>query len=130
MPSARNLNEFMFLSSVFVPSSGDPAGSAAGVHQLRRILLEVRADDADAAALDVEVPGPADRLVVLADLVRLGAVRIEVVLAMEPRPLGNLAVQGQPDRQRLLDRRLVDHRQLARVAEAERTGERVRLGAE
>ena len=26
MPSARNLNEFMFLSSVFVPSSVDPAG--------------------------------------------------------------------------------------------------------
>ena len=126
MPSARNLNEFMFLSSVLVPSSVDPAGrsetlasqriepfsmsqsdtpivrsvlrssarnatacsgerrsgsvtiSTSGVPQrlkstsetlasairpprrrrapLRGVLLEVGADDADPAALDLEVP--------------------------------------------------------------------------
>ena len=36
--------------------------------------------------VDVEVPVEADRLVVLADLVRLGHVGVEVVLAGKDRP--------------------------------------------
>src|SRR5438477_80717 len=93
MPSARNLNEFMFLSSVLVPRL-------------------------------------ADRLVVLADLVRLGAVGIEVVLAMEPARLGDPAVEREADLDRLFDGALVDHRQHAGMAKAERAGERIRLGPE
>ena len=36
----------------------DPPARAAGVHQLGRVLLEVRAGDADRAAVDLEVAGP------------------------------------------------------------------------
>src|SRR5207253_10750877 len=57
----------------------------------------------------------------------LGAVRVEVVLAVEHTPLRDRTVQRQPDLDRLLDRPLVDHRQHARVAQAERAGERVGL---
>ena len=60
------------------------------VDVLRRVLLEVRADDPD---LDVavgrrhgETPARAERLVVLGDLVRLRVVGIEVVLAVEDGP--------------------------------------------
>src|SRR5215207_7142888 len=41
----------------------------------------------------------AERDVVLADLVRLRAVGIEVVLAVEDRPRGDLATQREPDHQ-------------------------------
>ena len=88
------------------------------------------AADGESVVLDIEVPGPAYRLVVLADLVRLGAVRIEVVLAMEPARLGDSAVERQADLDRLFDDCLVDHRQHAGMAQAERAGERVRLGPE
>ncbi len=63
----------------------DPA-RLADVGQLRRVLLQVGAVDADVAELAVH----RDRLVVLADLVALRQVGIEVVLA------GELGAVGRP----------------------------------
>ena len=61
------------------------------VHELGRVLLEVRARDVHreraVRGLDREPAGRRERDVVLADLVALGQVRIEVVLAL---PLGAL----------------------------------------
>ena len=100
------------------------------VDVLRRILLEVGARDADRDAAVVarhdELPARAERLVVLADLVRLRQVGIEVVLAVEHGALGDLAVEREPELDRLLDRAPVRHRQRAREGEADRADVRVR----
>ena len=67
-----------------------------------------------------ELPARAERLVVLADLVRLRQVGIEVVLAVEDRALGDLAVEREPELDRLLDRAPVRHGQRAGEGEADR----------
>ena len=64
-------------------------------------------------------PVDADRLVVLADLVRLGAVGIEVVLAVKLAALGDVAVEREADLDRLLDRARVDRRQRPGMAQAD-----------
>ena len=77
--------------------------------------------------------GPAlerDRLVVLRGLEVLRHVRVEVVLPREPAPLGDLAVQRQPDPDRRLDGLAVDDRHRARQPEAHRADLGVGLGAE
>jgi len=51
----------------------------------------------------------AERLVVLRDLVPLGIVGIEVILAVEDRALGDPAVEGVPELDRPLDSGLVRH---------------------
>ena len=76
------------------------------------------------------LPSPADRDVVLADLVGLRAVGIEVVLAVEDRARRDLALERRGDLQRVEDRLLVGHRQDAGVGEADRAGVDVRLVAE
>ncbi len=96
-----------------------PAG--ARVHELGRVLLEVHAMDAHVA----QPPAPAQGLVVLGDLVVLGVVGIEVVLAVEDRPRGQLAVQREPDEQAVVDRLGVGHRQRARQPQAHLAGVRV-----
>ena len=101
-----------------------PAG--ARVDELGRVLLEVHAMDAHVA----QPPAPAQGLVVLGDLVALGVVGIEVVLAVEDRPRRQLAAQRQPDQQAVVDRLGVGHRQRAGQAEADRAGARVRRLAE
>ena len=63
----------------------------AGVHQLGRVLLQVGAGDADPAAVHDQLARPADRLVVLGDLVGLGAVGIEVVLAVKTADAGAIS---------------------------------------
>ena len=103
----------------------DPA-RLADVDHLRRVLLEVGAVDADVA--EPAVAGKRD--VVLADLVGLRVVGIEVVLAVEDRARGDLALQRRGDLQRVADRLLVGHRQHARVGEADRAGVDVGLVAE
>ena len=103
----------------------DPA-RLADVDHLRRVLLEVDAVDANVA----QPPARGQRDVVLADLVALRVVGIEVVLAVEDRPRGDLALERQGDLQRVADRLLVDHRQRARVRQADRAGVDVRLVAE
>ncbi len=74
----------------------------ADVDQLRRVLLEVHAVDAHVA----EAAAAAQRLVVLGDLVALGQVGIEVVLAVEDRARRELAAERQADHQPEVDRAL------------------------
>ncbi len=85
----------------------DAPGGAADVQRLAGVLLHVRALDLDAERLAVDVDvGPAverDRLVVLRGLEVLRHVGVEVVLPGEPAPLGDRAVQRQPDPDRGLD---------------------------
>ena len=97
---------------------------------LAGVLFEVGALDADARAVgQVEEAVDVERLVVLADLVRLRHVGIEVVLAVERARLDR-AVQGQADAHRQLDRLPVEHRQRAGQAERDRIDVGVRLVAE
>ena len=100
----------------------DAAGRAADVDRLGRVLLEVRADDADltvaVGARHDEAALRGERDVVLGDLVALRQVGIEVVLAVEERAVGDLAVERETELDRPLDRRPVRHRQGARVREA------------
>jgi hypothetical protein len=55
------------------------------MQRLSGVFFEMRAGDADADPVDVEVAVDRDRFVVLGDLVVLGHVGIEVVLAREDR---------------------------------------------
>ncbi len=96
------------------------------VHQLGRVLLEVDAVQAHVA----QMTAAAQRDVVLGDLVALGEVGIEVVLAVEDRPRGDLAVERQTHHQPVVDRLRVDGRQRARKPEADRARARVGLLAE
>jgi hypothetical protein len=98
----------------------------ARVDELGGVLLEVHAVDAHVA----QVPAPAQGLVVLGDLVALGQVGIEVVLAVEDRPRGEVAAERQTDHQAVVDRLGVGDRQRPREAEADRAGARVRRLAE
>ena len=74
-------------------------------------------------------PSDGQRLVVLADLVRLGQVGIEVVLAVEDVARLHGAVERQGDARGVLDGAPVDHRQRAGVRQAHRAGVRVGLVA-
>ena len=107
----------------------DPPAGAADVDRLRGVLLEVRADDADLAVAvrpgHDEAPARGERDVVLGDLVALRQVGIPVVLAVEERPLGDLAAEREAEPHRPLDRLAVRHRQHAGVREADRAGARV-----
>src|SRR5579875_181142 len=91
------------------------APGAAVVDQLGRVLLEE--DPLDPHPL--QLAPPAQRQVVLGDLVALRQVGIEVVLAVEDRPLRQLAAKGGPDHQRVPQRLLVDHRQGAGQPQAD-----------
>ena len=99
-------------------------GVAAGVDELGGVLLHVHAVDAAAELLAVHpVLEPArggERLVVLADLVRLGEVGIEVVLAVEDVARPHRAVQRQRDARGVLDGAPVDHGQRAGMRQAHR----------
>ena len=75
--------------------------------------------------LHVQVPADAQRQVVLRDLVGLGQIGIEVVLAVEDGALRDPAVERQSDARGVLHRLLVGHRQHARVPQADRADLRV-----
>src|SRR6266487_6332273 len=119
---------------VRVRSADDAAGGATDVDRLRRVLLEMCADDSDGrvtvGARNYEGSVRAERLVVLGDLVALRIVRIEVVLAVEDGVLRDVTVEREPELDRPLDRQLVRNRQRTGVCEADRTGLRVRCTAE
>ena len=89
------------------------AGLAANVNRLRRVFFEMGTHDADLGVAfggrDDEEAGDAERLVVLRDLVALGIVGIEVVLAVEDRALGDPAVERVPKLDRPFHRSLVRH---------------------
>src|SRR5450759_3920906 len=104
-------------------------GGAAGileavVHALAGVVFHVDAGDADALGTavhhDIHEAMLGHRLVVLGDLVALGQVRVEVVLAREPRKGAYLAVQ----RERALDGQFhglaAEHGERAGKAEANR----------
>ena len=108
----------------------DAPGGATDVQVLAGVLLQVHPLDLHAVGLavdlDVQVPGGAQRLVVLGGLEALGDVRVEVVLPGEPAPGRDPAAEREPDPDRRLDRRRVGHRQRAGQAQADRAGLRVR----
>src|ERR1700716_1729111 len=70
------------------------------------------------------------RKVVLRNLIALGEVGIEVVLAVELAELGNLAAQRQGGANRELDAPTVDNRERPREGQADRAGVAVGLAVE
>src|SRR5665213_1129810 len=106
----------------------------ADVQRLSGVFLEMYALDFDphnfALNLDVEISLDAQRLVVLRDLEVLRHVGIEVVLASEPAPRRDRAVQGEADSDRRLNRHCIRDRQRSRQAQACRAGVRVRRRTE
>ncbi len=75
------------------------------------------------------VPRAAERRVVLGDLVALGQVGIEVVLAVEDRVRRDLAAEREAELHGPVHGLAVEHGQRAGMREADRAGARVRLGA-
>ena len=113
----------------------DAAVGTAHVGVLAGVVLDVGALDRHAEhgavlKLDIQVAVAVGGLVVLRDLVVARHVRVEVVLAGELAPLCDLAVQGQTQLDRVVDRGLVDDRQGAGQTEGDRGQLRVRLAAE
>src|SRR5581483_4231572 len=97
---------------------------------VRGVLLQMRAVDAHAlgavAARDLEPAVHVEREVVLRDLVALRQVGVHVILAVELRVLGHLAVEREARGDRELDRAPVRDRERARQTQADRAHERVR----
>jgi hypothetical protein len=104
-------------------------GPALEVHVLARVLLDVGAHDPDALGHSVDVDlDPAvlvERQLELRDLVTLGKIRIEVVLAGEAARMADLAPQRQSDPDRVLERPLVEDGQRAGQPQAHRAHVRV-----
>ena len=113
------------------------AGEAVEVlmQGLAGVLLQMGAGDADLLAaavleLDAHLAPPHHRMFVLADLVALGQVGVEVVLAGEDRARGDLGVNGRAEAHRQPHRRLVEDRQHPRQAQVDGAGLGVGCGAE
>ena len=108
----------------------------AFVQQLAGVLLHVHARDADVVVgTPVVAAGPdqavgRQRLLVLRNLVALGQIGIEVILAREDRGLVNGAAQGERRANGTIHRASVQHRQRPGQAEAHGTDVRVGLRAE
>ena len=97
---------------------------------LAGVLLHVQSSDADPLRLSrgrrhIDPAVLCDGLVELRDLVALGQVGIEVVLAREDGALAHLAVDGQGGQRGVLDGLGVEHRQRAGQAQADRADIRV-----
>ena len=114
----------------------DPGQLAeALVHRLAGVLLEVGARDPDppfltrTVQLDVHVSPAHYGELVLADLVALGKIRIEVVLAGEYRTRCNRGIDGQSELRGHPHDFGVKDRQHARIAEVDQAGLGIRLGS-
>ena len=100
------------------------------------VFFHVHACDADVGRravvphTDLEAAAGRERPVVLRDLVALGKVGIEIVLAREDRDLVNVAAKPQRRAQRQLHGPLVEDRQRAWKRETHRTDVRIRRIAE
>ncbi len=96
------------------------------MEQLPGVLLEVDAHEADGLrpgrGVDLDRAAGRDRTVELADLVPLRQVRVEVVLAGEPRVAVDLAADGVSELHRERHRAAVHDGQRSRKAEADRAG--------
>ncbi len=103
------------------------------VDELGRVLLQVcpgdRHGERPIGGVEGEPAARGQRQLVLADLVALGEVRIEVVLAIPARRRGCRCLDRRPGRQDVLDGPLVDDRQRSGQPETDRTGPRVRRSA-
>ena len=108
---------------------------ARHVERLARVLLEVRAADADASSAcrrrrrSRPPPSKQSGHVVLADLVALREVGIEVVLPVPLRARGDRAAEREPAADAEAQRLAVEHRQRAREPETDRAHVRVGLRA-
>ena len=106
------------------------ATAASDVGGLAGVLLHVGPLDTDAfARRQLQPTVDIDRLVVLRDLIVLGHVGIEVVLAMEYRRF-HRAVQRLTNGHCVLDGLVIEHRQRTGQAEADRAHVGVGLVAE
>ena len=86
------------------------------MHRLAGILLQMDALDADNALVtglgfDGERAFTDDRMEKLANLIPLRQISVEVILAIEARPVVDLCPQGQPGAHRLANAFAVEHRQ-------------------
>ena len=104
------------------------------VEALARVVFHVQARDADALLLaldfDLDPARERQRQLVHRNLVALGQIGIEIVLARKARARLNRAVDRQRRAQRQLQRPLVQHRQRPRQPQAHGTRIRIRRGAE
>ena len=100
------------------------------VLQLAGVFFEMDAGNAAPPGLafhvELEATVAAEWQIVLRDLVALGQIGIEVVLAVELRELRNLAIEGERGADGRLDRPSVDHGEGARESEADRAGVGIR----
>ena len=102
---------------------------------LAGVLLEMGAHDAhfDGGAViegHLQHAGTDDRRRQLADLIALGQVWVEVVLAVEAAVFADLGADGQAELDRHAYRGLVQHRQHPRQPQVNRAGQAVRRCAE
>ena len=101
------------------------------MQRLARVLFHVDARqlhellDAAVAASMLQAAAGRQRLLVLRDLIALGKIGIEVILAREHRALVHVAAERQRRGHGEIDRLAVEHRQRAGQAEAHRAGVRV-----
>ena len=107
-------------------------GPAALMDELAGVLLQMGADQGDALAgpWQLQPASGGEGEVVLADLVVLGQVGIEVVLAVPLGERGDVAAQGQGGAQGQLEGPAVQHGQRAGQAQAHRAGRAVGRQAE
>ena len=99
------------------------------------ILLQMQAFDADldgfaVLEVDIDLALAHDGVLVLADLIALGQVGVEIVLAVEQRTQVDLGLEAQPGAHRLLDAFFVDHWQHAGETGIDERYLAVGLGAE
>ena len=109
-------------------------GGDALVHRLAGVFFQVSPRERDRAALlahhERHPAAVHHGRLVLADLVALGQIGIEVVLAREDRLLGDTCTDSEAEADRAFHRRPVEHRQRAGQREVDRAGLRVGCGAE
>ena len=103
------------------------------MQRLTRIFLEVSPCQADCFARavvqrDSDFPLSHDRQRHLRDLVALGQVRVEVILASKDRRASDLSARGQAKLDGHSQHGFIQHRQNARQTQINRVGLRVRLG--
>src|SRR5580700_487947 len=80
--------------------------------------------------VDLNLPLPHDRALVLGDLIALRQVGIEIVLAVESRAAVYLGLEAEAGAHRLSDAFAVDHGQHAGHRRIDQRNVRVRLAAE
>ena len=116
--------------AVEVDEADLPAVGVGPVDELGGVLLEMRAGDPDrerpVRGVDGQAAPRCQRQVVLADLVALGQVRVEVVLAVPAGGRRGRRLDRGAGREDMLHGSPIDRRQGARQAEADRADVRVR----